>query len=85
MIRTLKHELVHVWLWEYGHNQHEKEFNSEDVCEIVASSNDFVNEVVEQYKNSKKSYIEQLKENHKDDYIDALKYAMQTKESVDEH
>lgn len=49
MIRTLKHELMHVWLYEYGHNQDEKEFNNEDVCEIVASSNDFINEVVERY------------------------------------
>lgn len=49
MLKTLKHELTHAWLWEYGHNQHEKEFNAEDICEIVASSNDFINEVVEQY------------------------------------
>ena len=50
MIRTLKHELAHVWMYEYGHNQDEKEFNNEDVCEIVACSNDFINEVVKQYK-----------------------------------
>ena len=50
-IRTLKHELTHVWLWEYGHNQGEKEFNCEDVCEIVACSNDFINEVIDKYKN----------------------------------
>lgn len=50
VIKTLKHELMHVWMYEYGHNQHEKEFNFEDVCEIVASSNDFINEVVEMYK-----------------------------------
>lgn len=49
IIKTLKHELTHVWLYEYGHNQSEKEFNNEDVCEIVASSNDFINEIVEQY------------------------------------
>lgn len=47
--RTLIHELIHVWLFEYGHNQHDKEFNFEDVCEIVASSNNFINEVVEKY------------------------------------
>ena len=53
-IKTLKHELTHVWLYEYGYNQHdEKQFSYEDVCEIVASSNDFVNEIVEQY-NAKK-------------------------------
>lgn len=49
MVKTLKHELTHVWLYEYGHNQDEKEFNNEDVCEIVASSNDFINEAIEQY------------------------------------
>lgn len=52
IIRTLKHELTHVWLWEQGHNQHEeKTYTYEDICEIVASSNDFINEIVEQYKN----------------------------------
>lgn len=50
IVKTLKHELTHVWLYEYGHNQHEKEFNMEDICEIVASSNDFINEVVKQYR-----------------------------------
>lgn len=55
IIKTLKHELTHVWLYEYGHNQNdEKTYTYEDVCEIVASSNDFINEIVEQYKNSNK-------------------------------
>lgn len=52
LIKTLKHELTHVWLYEYGHNQDDKQFNYEDVCEIVASSNDFINEVVKQYTNT---------------------------------
>ena len=50
IIKTLKHELTHVWLYEYGHNQVEKEFNCEDVCEIIASCNDFINEVIDEYK-----------------------------------
>ena len=54
IVKTLKHELTHVWLYEYGHNQHEKEFNFEDICEIVASSNDFVNEVVNEFKSKHK-------------------------------
>lgn len=54
IIKTLKHELTHVWLYEYGHNQAEKEFNCEDVCEIVASINDFINEVVNEYKSEHK-------------------------------
>lgn len=55
--KTLKHELMHVWLYEYGHNQSEKEFNCEDICEIIASSNDFVNEIVELYMNKDKEDI----------------------------
>lgn len=48
--KTLKHELTHVWLYEYGHNQNDdKTFSYEDVCEVVASSNDFINEVVQAY------------------------------------
>ncbi len=54
IIKTLKHELTHVWLYEYGHNQNEdKTFTYEDVCEVVASINDFINEIVEQYKQTK--------------------------------
>ena len=51
LIKTLKHELIHVWLYEYGHAQNENTtYDFEDICEIVASSNDFVNEVVNEYK-----------------------------------
>lgn len=54
LIKTLKHELVHVWLYEYGHAQNDdKKYDYEDICEIVASSNDFINEVIEQYENNK--------------------------------
>ena len=50
IMKTLKHELMHVWLYEYGHAQNdENKYNYEDICEIVASSNDFINEVVEKY------------------------------------
>lgn len=35
--RVLIHELTHAWLNAFGHNQHNKEWNNEDVCEIVAS------------------------------------------------
>lgn len=54
IIKTLKHELTHVWLFEYGHNQSdEKTFTYEDVCEIVASINDFINEIVQKYLKQK--------------------------------
>ena len=47
--RTLKHELSHVWLYMYGHCQDSRVFSNEDVCEIIASSNDFINEIVKKY------------------------------------
>lgn len=57
--RTLKHELTHVWLYEYGHNQDEenKTYGYEDICEIVASSNDFINEIVNRYLGIKPLYL----------------------------
>ena len=54
MLRTLKHELTHTWLYEYGHYQHEKEFTNEDVCEIVACINDFINKEVDRWEKSVK-------------------------------
>ena len=51
IVKTLKHELTHVWLYEYGHAQNDdSSYKYEDVCEIVASSNNFVNKVVEKFK-----------------------------------
>lgn len=46
---TLYHELCHCFLYEYGHNQWNKEFNYEDICEIVASSHDIIHKIVEDY------------------------------------
>lgn len=71
IIKTLKHELTHVWLYEYGHNQNdEKTFTYEDVCEIVASSNEFINEIVQKYLKQKTTL--------EDGYISALRYAVQS-------
>lgn len=57
IIKTLKHELTHVWLYEYGHNQNDdKLFSYEDVCEIVASSNDFINKIIEKYSEVRNEY-----------------------------
>lgn len=55
MLLTLKHELMHVWLYENGHtNQDGKEvFDYEDVCELVALSNDSINKIVEEYLTAK--------------------------------
>lgn len=51
MMLTLKHELMHVWLYENGHkNQNGDEvFNYEDVCELVALSNNSINRIVKEY------------------------------------
>ena len=76
MEKTLKHELTHVLLYEYGHNQHNenKKYDYEDVCEIVASSNDFINEVVKRYKNKEITY---------EDFIQGIKN--KPAEVLDEH
>lgn len=47
-IRTLKHELMHCYIWEMG-MYNVPTFNDEMVCDLVASSNDFINEIVERY------------------------------------
>ena len=55
MMLTLKHELMHVWLYENGHtNQNGDEiFDYEDVCEYVALSNDSINRIVNLYVKEK--------------------------------
>lgn len=55
VLLTLKHELMHVWLYENGHkNQSGDEvFSYEDLCEYVALSNDSINKVVDEYLKNK--------------------------------
>ena len=55
--KTLYHELTHCFMYEYGHNQNEKEFNNEDVCEINAQSHDIIKDISDRYfkKVTKKS------------------------------
>lgn len=55
MLLTLKHELMHVWLYENGHtNQNNDEtFGYEDVCELVALSNGSINRIVSLYLEEK--------------------------------
>ena len=52
-IKTLKHELAHCYIWEYG--LYYMQFDEETTCEIVAKSNDFINEVVKKYKEEQNS------------------------------
>lgn len=55
MMLTLKHELMHVWLYENGHkNQDGKEiFDYEDLCELTALSNNSINRIVKEYLKNK--------------------------------
>lgn len=50
MLQTLAHELMHIWLFEYGHNQNERNFSNEDVCEIIASSIFDIYRILELFK-----------------------------------
>ena len=48
--RTLYHELMHCFLYEYGHNQNaDKSFSYDDVCEVSACSHDMIHSIVEEY------------------------------------
>ena len=55
MLLTLKHELMHVFLYENGHTNQNKDetFGYEDVCELVALSNDSINRIVKLYLEEK--------------------------------
>ena len=48
-IKTLKHELTHCYIWEYG-LYNVIDLNEEVVCDIVACINDFINEITSRYK-----------------------------------
>lgn len=64
IVKTLKHELMHVWLYEYGHVQNDNTtYDYEDICEIVASSNDFINKIVDKYKKTKFNHKKGYEEN----------------------
>lgn len=55
MLLTLKHELMHVWLYENGHTNQtgDEVFGYEDVCELVALSNGSINRIVNLYLEEK--------------------------------
>ena len=52
MLITLKHELMHVWLFENGHrNQKGDEiFSYEDLCEYSALAHDSIERIYSEYK-----------------------------------
>lgn len=47
-IRTLKHELTHCFIWNNG-LYNAPNFTEEMACDLVASSNNFINDIVEKY------------------------------------
>lgn len=51
MLLTLKHELMHVWLYENGYKTQndDKIFDCEDICELTALSNNSINRIVNEY------------------------------------
>lgn len=51
MLLTLKHELMHVWLYENGHKNQDGDeiFGYEDLCEYSALANDSINRIVRLY------------------------------------
>ena len=51
-IKTLKHELTHCYIWEYG-LYNVMDVNEEVICDLVACSNDFINEIVLLYNDKK--------------------------------
>lgn len=55
MILTLKHELMHVWLYENGYKEQndDKIFGYEDICELSALSNNSINRIVKEYLKNK--------------------------------
>lgn len=48
-IKTLKHELTHCYIYNSG-LYNVPNFNEEMACDLVACSNNFINEVVDKYK-----------------------------------
>ena len=56
-IKALKHELTHCYIWEYG-LYNVTDFTEEMVCDLVAGINDFVIEVVDEFKKNYKKMLE---------------------------
>ena len=52
-IKTLKHELTHCYIFNNG-LYNVPNFNEEMVCDLVSGINDFINEVVQIYKEEPK-------------------------------
>lgn len=53
-IKTLKHELTHCYIWNYG-LYNIPHYTEEMVCDLVSSINDFINKVIQVYEKENKS------------------------------
>ena len=62
-IKTLKHELTHCYIWESG-LYYVPNFDEEMACDLVSRSNDFINEVIDKFKNGGSKL---MKKNYKED------------------
>lgn len=51
-IKTLKHELTHIWIFNTANNY--TSYTEEDICNIVSDSNKFIDDIVKKYINYKK-------------------------------
>jgi DNA integrity scanning protein DisA with diadenylate cyclase activity len=51
---------MHCYLWEYG--LYGRDYTEEDVCDLCAGSNDFVNKVIKEYSKNDEEEIKKLKE-----------------------
>ena len=51
--RTLIHELMHAWMYITA-NAYQENYNEEHICEMVASSNKLINDIVNEYMQENK-------------------------------
>lgn len=61
-VRTLKHELSHCYIWEYGFYNVE-DLNEEVICDIISASNEFIYNTAKLYQAMKKFKEKAINEN----------------------
>ena len=58
MVDTLRHELMHIWLYELGYKEQNGGcFTYEQVCEMSAMSNEFIFKETERFKSILKLFF----------------------------
>lgn len=53
-VRTLRHELTHCWIW-YSGLYNAPHYTEEMVCDMVANSYNFINNIVNKFKEEQNS------------------------------